>query len=157
MSKETVDSYDYCILGLLQENASLSATAIAESVNLSLNACWRRIRRLETDGYIVKGVTLLDPGLLGSPTVVFVMIRTSEHSTEWLEKFASVAQGIPEIMEIYRLSGEVDYLMKIRVSDISAYDQVYKRLIAGIKLTDVSSSFAMERIKFTTSIPLPAH
>lgn len=149
-----IDAKDVRILEFLQQDASLSATAIAERVNLSLNACWRRIRRLEADGYIRSSVTLLDADKLGYPTTVFVMVRTAEHSAEWLENFARTVRDMPEIMEIYRLSGEIDYLMKIRVADIRAYDLVYQKLIAKVRLTDVSSAFAMEEIKYTTELPL---
>lgn len=154
---EKLDSYDFRILGILQGDASESVAVVAEAVNLSVNACWRRIRRLETEGYIRKRVALLNPDLLGVPTIVFVMIRTAEHSEEWLESFAAMVQDMAEIVEIYRLSGEIDYLLKLRVADIAAYDRAYKRLIGGVKLTDVSSAFAMEEIKNTTLIPLAHH
>ena len=154
---EGLDGTDLRILALLQENAARSIGEIAEAIHLSQNACWRRIRQLEEDGYILKRVALLDAVKLGAGTTVFVMVRTSEHSPEWLEKFAETVRKIPEIVEFYRMTGEVDYLLKIRVADIAGYDRVYKQLIRSAPLTDVSGAFAMEELKLTTAIPLPAH
>ena len=128
---------------------------VAEQVNLSQNACWRRIKRLEEDGFIARRVALLDPAKLGVGVTVFVTVRTAEHTEEWLESFSSAVRRIPEVMEFHRMSGDIDYLLKLRVADIADYDAVYKRLIRAAKLTDVSSMFAMETIKSTTAIPLP--
>jgi len=152
-----LDGTDLRILAILQENAERSISDIAEAIHLSQNACWRRIRRLEEEGYILKRVALLDAVKLGAGMTVFVMVRAGEHSQEWLERFAEAVRKIPEIVEFYRMTGEVDYLIKIRVADIAGYDRVYKQLIRSAPLTDVSGAFAMEELKHTTAIPLPAH
>ena len=152
-----LDGTDLRILALLQENAEHSIGEIAEAIHLSQNACWRRIRRLEEEGYILKRVALLDAVKLGAGMTVFVMVRAGEHSQEWLERFAEAVRKIPEIVEFYRMTGEVDYLIKIRVADIAGYDRVYKQLIRSAPLTDVSGAFAMEELKHTTAIPLPPH
>lgn len=152
-----LDGTDLRILSLLQENAEHSISQIAEAIHLSQNACWRRIRQLEDGGYILKRVALLDAVKLGAGMTVFVMVRAGEHSQEWLERFADAVRKIPEIVEFYRMTGEVDYLIKIRVADIAGYDRVYKQLIRSAPLTDVSGAFAMEELKHTTAIPLPPH
>lgn len=152
-----LDGIDLRILALLQENAERSISEISDAIHLSQNACWRRIRQLEEQGYILKRVALLDAVKLGAGMTVFVMVRAGEHSQEWLERFADAVRKIPEIVEFYRMSGEVDYLIKIRVADIAGYDRVYKQLIRSAPLTDVSGAFAMEELKHTTAIPLPAH
>lgn len=152
-----LDGIDLRILAILQENAERSISEIAEAIHLSQNACWRRIRQLEEQGYILKRVALLDAVKLGAGMTVFVMVRAGEHSQEWLERFAEAVRKIPEIVEFYRMTGEVDYLIKIRVADIAGYDRVYKQLIRSARLTDVSGAFAMEELKHTTAIPLPAH
>jgi len=152
-----LDGTDLRILALLQENAERSISEIAEAIHLSQNACWRRIRQLEEQGYILKRVALLDAVKLGAGMTVFVMVRAGEHSQEWLERFADAVRKIPEIVEFYRMTGEVDYLIKIRVADIAGYDRVYKQLIRSAPLTDVSGAFAMEELKHTTAIPLPIH
>jgi len=152
-----LDGTDLRVLAILQENAERSISDIAEAIHLSQNACWRRIRRLEEEGYILKRVALLDAVKLGAGMTVFVMVRAGEHSQEWLERFAEAVRKIPEIVEFYRMTGEVDYLIKIRVADIAGYDRVYKQLIRSAPLTDVSGAFAMEELKHTTAIPLPAH
>jgi Lrp/AsnC family transcriptional regulator len=152
-----IDGTDLRILDLLQENSERSIGEIAEVIHLSQNACWRRIRQLEEAGYIKKRVALLDAVKLGSGMTVFVMVRAGEHSQEWLDRFAGAVRKIPEIVEFYRMTGEVDYLIKIRVADIAGYDRVYKQLIRAAPLTDVSGAFAMEELKHTTAIPLPAH
>jgi len=152
-----LDGTDLRILAILQENAERSISDIAEAIHLSQNACWRRIRQLEEGGYILKRVALLDAVKLGAGMTVFVMVRAGEHSQEWLERFADAVRKIPEIVEFYRMTGEVDYLIKIKVADIAAYDRVYKQLIRSASLTDVSGAFAMEELKHTTAIPLPPH
>jgi len=146
---------DLKILRLLQEDATLSISELGDRVNLSQNACWRRIRRLEADGYIRKRVALLNAEKLGCGVTVFVTVRAAEHSDAWLKNFADAVQNIPEIVEFYRMSGDVDYLLKLQVSGIGAYDKVYQKLIRSVRLSDVSSAFAMEEIKHTTAIPLP--
>ncbi|HEX6959288.1 MAG TPA: Lrp/AsnC family transcriptional regulator [Ferrovibrio sp.] len=149
------DRTDLRILAALQEDASLSLNDLAGSVNLSTNACWRRVKRLEEAGVIRKRVALLDPQAVGCGVTVFVAVRTSQHTHDWLDAFAKAVRRIPEVVEFYRMSGDLDYLLKILVADIAHYDRVYKRLIKEISLTDVSASFAMEQIKYTTAVPLP--
>jgi Lrp/AsnC family transcriptional regulator len=153
-SKVSLDEADIRILRVMQEDATLSVATIAETVHMSHNACWRRIKRLEEAGVISRRVTLLDPTALGLDMTVFVSIRASEHSEEWLNSFATAVRAIPEVVEFYRMSGDVDYLLKLRVQNIAAYDAVYKRLIKAVRLTDVSSAFAMEELKHTTALPL---
>jgi Lrp/AsnC family transcriptional regulator len=149
------DSTDLRILAVLQEDATLAIGEVAQRVHLSSNACWRRIKRLEEEGFIRRRVALLDAARLGVGVTVFVSIRAAEHSDAWLAQLAAVVGRIPEIVEFYRMSGDVDYLLKLKVADIAAYDEVYKRLIHGMRLSDVSSAFAMEELKQTTAIPLP--
>ena len=151
----SIDAADLRILGVLQEDAAVAVGEVARRVHLSSNACWRRIKRLEADGFILRRVALLDAGRLEAGVTVFVTIRAAEHSDAWLAEFAAVVGRIPQIVEFYRMSGDIDYLLKIKVADIAAYDQVYKRLIRGVRLSDVSSAFAMEELKSTTAIPLP--
>ncbi len=148
------DRADRLILETLQSDASLSNTELAERVGLSANACWRRTRRLEEQGIIRKQVALLSQEKLNLKVTVFVGIRTNEHNERWLETFAEGVKAIPEVVEFYRMSGDTDYLLKIVAEDIADYDRVYKRLISVANLHDVSSSFAMERIKSSTALPL---
>jgi Lrp/AsnC family transcriptional regulator len=152
---EALDLTDFSILALLQEDASRSIQHIADAVHLSQNACWRRIRHLEEAGVIKKRVALLDAAKLGAGLTVFVQLRAGEHSETWLARFAAAVRDIPEIVEFYRMSGEVDYLIKMRVADMAGYDRAYKKLIGAARLGDVSASFAMEEIKASTAIPLP--
>ncbi len=149
-----MDGFDTKILGLLQQDATLPVAEIAEKVGLSTTPCWRRIQKLEAAGVIRARVALLDGAMLNAGVTVFVSVRTSRHDREWLEAFAAVVSAIPEVVEFYRMSGEIDYLLRIVVPDIAAYDAVYKRLIERVTLADVSSSFAMEQIKYTTALPL---
>jgi Lrp/AsnC family transcriptional regulator len=150
-----MDSFDRKILTCLQSDASLSVAEIAEHVGLSATPCWRRIRNLEKAGIIRSRVALLDRHKLGLGTTVFVAVRTSNHTEDWLDSFAKAVNDFPEVVELHRMSGDVDYLLKVVVADITAYDDFYKRLIARVPLSDVSSSFAMEEIKSTTALPLP--
>ncbi|MEM9175132.1 MAG: Lrp/AsnC family transcriptional regulator [Myxococcota bacterium] len=152
---ESLDDLDRRILEALQTDASRSLQHIASAVGLSHNACWRRVKRMETDGLIRGRVALLDAKALGVGVTVFVSFRTQHHNDAWLERFARGVEAIPEVTELYRMSGDVDYLAKVRVRDIDEYDRVYRRLIRVAELHDVSSSFAMEEIKHTTAIPLP--
>jgi len=152
--KPTLDRIDARILTALQKDAGQAIADLAESVGLSANACWRRIKRLEDAGIIRARVALLDPDRIGLGVTVFVSVRTNEHNDAWLKQFAAAVEKIPEVVELYRMSGDNDYLMKIVVADIAHYDRVYKRLIKLVKLTDVSSSFAMERMKSTTALPV---
>lgn len=151
-----LDRIDARILTALQANADQAIAELSESVGLSANACWRRIKRLEEIGIIRGRVALLDPAKLDLGVTVFVAIRTNEHNDAWLQKFNDAVEQIPEIVELYRMSGDVDYLMKVVVASIAHYDQVYKRLIKLVKLTDVSSTFAMEQMKYTTALPVHA-
>ena len=151
---EDIDRLDIRILALLQEDASLTNAELAERVGLSANACWRRTRRLEERGIIRKRVALLSQEKLSLNVTVFVGIRTNEHNEAWLKRFGDGVSAIPEVVEFYRMSGDTDYMLKIVVRDIADYDRVYKKLISVVPLHDVSSSFAMERIKSTTALPL---
>ena len=149
-----MDATDRKILVHLQENAAQPVAEIARKVGLSVTPCWRRIQRLEEIGVIRKRVALLDPTKVGVGMSVFVALRTDQHNAEWLESFAAMISEMPEVVEFYRMSGEVDYLLRVVVADMAAYDAFYRRLIGRVQLTDVSSSFAMEEIKFTTSLPI---
>lgn len=150
----TLDAVDRKILALLQHDASLSVADVAEKVNLSVTPCWRRIQKLDEAGVIQRRVALLDASKLNLGVTAFVAIRTGQHNPAWLEKFAKAVASIPEIVEVYRMSGDVDYLLRVVVPDIAGYDAVYKKLIKSVELTDVSSSFAMEKLKSTTALPL---
>ncbi len=150
----SIDKKDREILRLLQADASLSINDLASAVNLTPTPCWRRVQKLQADGVIQKQVVLCNANKLNLGLTTFVTIRTSQHSEDWMKKFVDGATSIPEIVEIYRLSGDADYLLKIVVPDISSYDSVYKRLIRSVELLDVSSAFAMETIKCTTALPL---
>lgn len=142
------------LLDALQQDCDLPVTELASKVSLSTTPCWKRVQRLQEAGVITKRVALLDPKKINVGVTVFVAIRTNQHSTKWFEAFRDAVNEIPEVVEFYRMSGEVDYLMKVVVPDIAAYDTVYKRLIDVVQLSDVSSSFAMEELKFTTALPL---
>ncbi|PWL18023.1 ArsR family transcriptional regulator [Falsochrobactrum shanghaiense] len=149
-----MDRLDRKILRLLQEDATLAVADVAKKVGLSTTPCWRRIQKLEEDGVIKRRVAILDPVRVNTRVTVFVAVRTSSHSDEWLKRFSEVVQEFPEVIEFYRMSGDVDYLLRVAVPDIAAYDAFYKRLISKIEIRDVSSSFAMEQIKYTTELPL---
>jgi Lrp/AsnC family transcriptional regulator len=152
--KANMDRLDRKILRLLQEDATLAVADVAKKVGLSTTPCWRRIQKLEEDGVIQRRVAILDPVRVNTRVTVFVSIRTGSHSNEWLKRFSEVVQEFPEVVEFYRMSGDVDYLLRVVVPDIAAYDAVYKRLISKIDIRDVSSAFAMEQIKYTTELPL---
>ncbi|MBB6259516.1 Lrp/AsnC family transcriptional regulator [Paenochrobactrum gallinarii] len=149
-----MDRLDRKILRLLQEDATLAVADVAKKVGLSTTPCWRRIQKLEEDGIIKRRVAILDPAKINARVTVFVSIRTNSHSNEWLKRFSEVVQEFPEVIEFYRMSGDIDYLLRVAVPDIAAYDAFYKRLINRIEIRDVSSSFAMEQIKYTTELPL---
>ncbi len=149
-----MDDIDRRILKVLQEHADLPVADVAERVGLSASPCWRRIQKLEAEGIIERRVALLNPEKMNVGVTVFVAIRTSQHDENWLRDFAEKVTRIPEVVELYRMSGEIDYMMRIVVPDIKAYDAVYKKLIAAVPLFDVSSSFAMEAIKYTTALPV---
>ena len=149
-----MDRIDLRILDLLQHDATLPTSDIAQAVGLSTTPCWRRIQNLEKAGVIARRVALLDRDQLNVGIDAFVAIRTDEHNKRWLDAFAKAVAAFPEVIELYRMSGEVDYLMRVVVPDLAAYDDFYLRLIRETDLHDVSSSFAMERIKYTTALPL---
>jgi Lrp/AsnC family transcriptional regulator len=151
-----MDATDRKILVHLQDNAAQPVAEIARKVGLSVTPCWRRIQRLEEIGVIRKRVALLDPTRVGVGMSVFVTLRTDQHNADWLESFATMISEMPEVVEFYRMSGEVDYLLRVVVADMAAYDAFYRTLISRVHLTDVSSSFAMEEIKFTTALPIAA-
>ncbi len=149
-----LDRIDKKILSILQQDATIPVSEIGRKVGLSTTPCWRRIQKMEEDKVIVARVAILDPKKVNAPVSVFVAIRTSEHSDNWLRNFSTIVMDFPEVVEFYRMSGEVDYLLRVVVSDIAAYDDFYRRLISRISLSDVSSSFSMEQIKYTTALPL---
>ncbi len=149
-----MDQIDLKILDCLQHDASLSASEIAEKVNLSKTPCWRRIQMMEKSGVISKRVALLNREKLNRDMDVFVTIRTNQHNAKWFRKFSDIVNSFPEVVEFYRMSGDVDYLMRVVVPDLRAYDRFYQNLIEKIDINDVSSNFAMEQIKYTTAIPL---
>jgi Lrp/AsnC family transcriptional regulator len=149
-----LDSIDIRILDILQQDAEQQVAQIAEQVGLSATPCWRRIQRLKAAGVITRQVALVDAQKVNVGVTVFVSVRTSTHTQAWFEQFRATVQAIPEVVEFYRMSGDVDYLLRVVVPDIAAYDRVYKRLIDGTSLHDVSSSFAMEELKLTTALPL---
>lgn len=154
MSTPALDSHDVALLRELQRDASLSLDALAERVNLSRNACWRRMRILEEQGVIRGRVALLDPARLNASLMVFIRIRTSRHAAEWADQFRQAVTALPEIIGAYRTSGDVDYLLQARVPDVAAYDRLYQKLIQRIDMNDVSASFVMEELKETSEIPL---
>ena len=149
-----MDRTDAKILDVLQTNAALSIGEIAEQTGVDAKSCADRIKRLEDDGVILQRVALLDPRKVGANMTAFVAITTPEHSQEWLNQFHSAVMSFPEVVDFYRMSGQVDYLLRVVVPDIDAYDVFYKKLIAAAKLKDVSSTFAIEQIKHTTKLPL---
>lgn len=149
-----MDRIDKRILNLLQEDATTPVAEIGKKVGLSTTPCWRRIQKMEEDGVIKKRVALLDPAAVNAKVTVFVSIKTNSHNAEWLKRFSEVTSQFPEVVELYRMSGDIDYLLRVVVPDIQAYDEFYKRLIGKIDITDVSSSFAMEQMKYTTQLPL---
>ena len=149
-----MDDIDRNILAYIQVDSTIGTAELAERVGLSATPCWRRVQKLEQAGVIRSRVALLDPKALNVGVTVFVRLSTSQHSYAWLEGFAAKVAAIDEVVEFYRMSGDVDYLLKIVVPDIAAYDEVYKRLIKSAEFSDVNSSFAMEEIKYTTALPL---
>ncbi len=152
--RQTLDRIDRAILDLLQHDGTLEIGVIAERVGLSKAPCWRRIRRLQEAGVIRKTVALLDAKRLNVGTTVFVTVKTANHSAEWFERFQRALNDIPEVMEIYRMSGDVDYMLRVVVPDIQGYGAVYSKLIKSCEFLDISASFALESIKHTTALPL---
>lgn len=149
-----LDDTDRAILKILQSDSTTSLEAIAEQLHVSVNTCWRRVRRLEEDGIIQARVAICDPEKLGFGQTVFVAIKTNDHSSAWLNKFAKTVTSIPEVVEFYRMAGDVDYLLKVAVRSVADYDRVYKALIAKMEVADVSATFAMECLKNTTELPV---
>ncbi|WP_115782596.1 Lrp/AsnC family transcriptional regulator [Paraburkholderia caffeinilytica] len=149
-----MDIIDRKLLELLQEDATMPIAELAQRVNLSQTPCWKRLQRLKETGVIRSQVALCDARKLGVGTTVFVAVRTNQHTEAWAQTFTRAVRDIPEVVEVYRMSGETDYLLRVVVSDIDDYDRVYKLLIAAVPLYDVSSSFAMEQIKYSTALPV---
>ena len=153
-AKISLDSFDRKILDCLQDNADMALSEVAARVGLSTTPCWRRIKRLQDDGVVRARVALLDRKAVNAGVTVFVAVRTAQHNAQWLTRFAKAVASFPEVMDCYRMSGEIDYLIRLALPDIEAYDAFYKRLIAKVELSDVTSMFAMEEIKSTTRLPL---
>jgi Lrp/AsnC family transcriptional regulator len=152
-----MDAIDRKILAVVQQDASLSVADIGQKVGLSSTPCWKRLQRLEADGVIMRRVAIIDPEKVGLGITVFVSVETGDHSQEWLAKFAEVVNAMPEVMEFYRMAGDVDYVLRVVVHDMQSYDTFYKKLIATVPLKNVTSRFAMERIKSTTALPIAEH
>ncbi|MDB5590176.1 Lrp/AsnC family transcriptional regulator [Enterovirga sp.] len=152
---KALDRIDRRILRILQEDATIPIATIADRVGLSQTPCWKRIRRLELEGVIEKRVALLNPEKLGLGITVFVSLEAPDHSVAWLANFAEQVSAMPEVMELYRMAGDVDYMLRVVVADMASYDVFYKRLISTVSLKSVTSRFAMERIKFETAYAIP--
>jgi len=152
--RHTLDQIDRAILNVLQRDATLSVDDVSAAVNLSRNACWRRIKQMEQNGVITGRVALVDPASVGVPLTAMVLIRTNAHDGEWLKQFQATLQSFPEIVGAYRMTGDLDYVLRVRVADVPAYDAFYKRLTSRISVSDISASFVMEEIKETTAVPL---
>jgi Lrp/AsnC family transcriptional regulator len=152
-----IDAIDRKILRVLQEDASLSVADIGERVGLSSTPCWKRIQRMEQDGIITGKVALVDQNKIGLGITVFVSVESNDHSDQWLRKFAAAVKAMPEVMEFYRMAGDVDYMLRVVVSDMQSYDVFYRKLIAAVALKNVTSRFAMEKIKSVTALPVPAY
>lgn len=150
----SIDPTDRRILHRLQREGDISLDLLAEEINLSRNATWRRIKQMEKAGIIARRVALLDPDKLGLRLTVFILIRTDRHTKGWAEDFARATRGMDEIQGVYRMTGDLDYLVRAQVEDVTAYDRLYQRLIAEVDISDVSASFVMERIKETTALPV---
>ena len=150
-----MDAIDRKILAVIQQDASLPVAEIGQRVGLSSTPCWKRLQRLEADGVITARVALVDPDKIGLGVTVFVSVETDDHSEEWLRHFAEVVGAMPEVMDFYRMAGDVDYMLRVVAADIAGYDAFYKKLIGTVPLKNVTSRFAMERIKQTTVLPIP--
>ncbi|WP_031335219.1 Lrp/AsnC family transcriptional regulator [Rhodopseudomonas sp. B29] len=150
-----LDAIDRKILTVLQQDASLSVAEIGDRVGLSSTPCWKRIQRLEADGIITRRVALVDQDKIGLGLSVFVSIESGDHSEAWLKTFANSVAAMPEVIEFYRMAGDVDYMLRVVVADMRAYDQFYKKLIGSVPLKNVTSRFAMEKIKSVTALPVP--
>jgi Lrp/AsnC family transcriptional regulator len=149
-----LDKFDCAILAALQADGTLSIAALSEKVGLSSTPCWKRVKRLEEEGFIESRVSIINRHKVGLPVTVFVSVKTTEHDEKWLTRFAAAVIDLPEVLEFHRMSGDVDYLLKVVTTDIDGYDRFYKKLIKAVHLTGVSSAFSMEQIKFTTALPL---
>ena len=149
-----MDAIDRKILAVVQEDASLSVAEIGQRVGLSSTPCWKRLQRLDADGVITRRVALINLEKVGLGITVFVSVETGDHSQEWLAKFATTVSAMPEVMEFYRMAGDVDYMLRVVVPDMPGYDTFYKKLIATVPLKNVTSRFAMERLKSTTAVLL---
>lgn len=153
MSK--LDPTDRTLLRLLQKDGSMALAELAEAVNLTTTPCWKRLKRLEESGILRQRVALLDPAKLGLSFTAFVQVKTSNHSKEWYHRFVGTVSEFPDVMEFYRMAGEYDYMMKVQVADMAAFDLFYKKLVNCIDgLTNVTSTFAMEPLKYTTALPV---
>lgn len=151
---EKLDKIDKAILNTLQRNTTLSVDVISEQVGLSRNACWRRIKAMENAGVITSRVALVDPAQVGLPLVAMVLIKTNAHDDQWLSQFQATLHSLPEVVGAYRMTGDLDYILRVRLADVAAYDTFYKRLTSRISVSDISASFVMEHIKETTAVPL---
>jgi Lrp/AsnC family transcriptional regulator len=149
-----MDEIDRRLLELLQEDATHSIAELAARVGLSSTPCWKRLQKLEGAGVISRRVALLDPERIGMGLTVFVAVEAYDHTPEWMEEFAALVAAMPEVMELYRITGDADYMLRVVVPDMAAYDGFYKRLIASAPLRNVTSRFAMECVKHTTAFPL---
>jgi Lrp/AsnC family transcriptional regulator len=149
-----MDAIDRRLLALIQQDATLSIAEMAERVGLSATPCWKRLQRMEADGIIVGRVALLDPVRVGVGLTVFVAVEAADHSPEWLARFTAFVTPLPEVVEVHRMAGDVDYMLRVMVADIAAFDAFYRRLIEAVPLKNVSSRFSMERVKYTTALPL---
>ena len=136
-----LDKFDCAILAALQADASRSIAALSEKIGLSSTPCWKRVKRLEEEGFIESRVTIVNRQKVGLPVTVFVSIKTTEHDEKWLARFAAAVVALPEVLEFHRMSGDVDYLLKVVTTDIGGYDRFYKKLIKTAHLTGVSSAF----------------
>jgi Lrp/AsnC family transcriptional regulator len=149
-----LDSIDLQLLRILQRDATATVKELAAEVGLSPNACWKRIQGFEEHGYVTKRVALLDHTRLGVGTTVIVSVKTADHSPEWVNKFTEIVRSLNEVVEFYRMSGDIDYVIKLRVSDIAHYNSIYKIIVSQMQFGDISASFVMEELKNTTEIPL---
>jgi len=150
----SLDKFDCAILAALQADATLSISGLSEKVGLSSTPCWKRVKRLEEEGYIESRVSIVNRIKVGLPVTVFVSVRTKDHDDSWLDRFAGAVMAMPEVLEFHRMSGEVDYLLKVVTTDIAGYDRFYKKLIRTAQLSGVTSAFSMEQIKCSTALPL---
>lgn len=149
-----LDDHDRAILRLIQGDSDISIETLSDRINLSRNACWRRVKRLEEEGVIRRRVALLDATRLNAGLTVIIIVRAARHDETWAERFREAVLALPEIVGAYRTAGDIDYILRARVSDVGAYDMLYKKLIARVEMFDVSASFVMEELKETTEVPL---